>query len=343
MALSTSVSTPYPSFDVRDTAQNANTEIQNLLLEVLPNASPDIQLEIHGLIKQVRALNELLGRTSTHSGFRNLFYKPNALKLLLILDEIKNPLLLIKTNKISLEFLRDFRIDLQKEINASRYSLWQFPLNTLLAIGNIKSAPIKLLCGLLITSSLATVSLMSIAQKIYVVEQSYHAYFRANPSQLQTGAALNQDPPASPPKSNSDILLDNSLVKLDYMFYKNQHIWYALIYAAIAGLLGSVTSILLRIIDFRDNPYSDPWTPFFVGLFKPIIGLLFGIFFCALIMSNTVIKIDFLIDQNQESSALITNKARQDLFIFTCAFIIGFSERFASDLLKKTESKFTDS
>ncbi|MFN5515145.1 MAG: hypothetical protein ACK5CA_10450 [Cyanobacteriota bacterium] len=66
-------------------------------------------------------------------------------------------------------------------------------------------------------------------------------------------------------------------------------------------------------------------------------------FFCALIMSNTVIKIDFLIDQNQENSAFITNKARQDLFIFTCAFIIGFSERFASDLLKKTESNFIDS
>jgi hypothetical protein len=221
MALSTSVSTPYPSFDVRDTAQNVNAEIQNLLLEVLPNASPDIQLEIHGLIKQARALNELLSRASTHTGFRNLFYKPNALKLLLILDEIKNLLILVKTNKISLEFLREFRIDLQKEINASRYSLWRFPLNTLLAIGNIKSAPIKLLCGLLITSSLATVSLMSIAQKIYTVEKSYHAYFRANPSQLKNGAFLNQELPAPDTRPNSDILLDNSLVKLDYMFYKN--------------------------------------------------------------------------------------------------------------------------
>ncbi|MFM7575457.1 MAG: hypothetical protein ACKO5Q_00720, partial [Microcystaceae cyanobacterium] len=68
----------------------------------------------------------------------------------------------------------------------------------------------------------------------------------------------------------------------------------------------------------------------------------FGMFAFSLIGSETLIKFDFINAQSSSAND-INSKARQDLFVFSCSFIVGFSERLASDLLKKSESSIIDS
>lgn len=324
--------------DLRENTKIVNAKIQEALLEVLPIASPAIQLEIHDLIKQVRYLNELLISNKHHHALRFLNKSNEPLQYFFILDEIKNLLVLVKSNKISINFLRKFRIGLQKEINSYRYPISSLFLNTLLSIANITSSPVKLCMGLLITTSITTTLFISIVNKLYSLDAIIHSY----ETKVQQNSLIQKSTSFPSSTSFNTLRTPDNLVDLDNMIHRNKFVWYASSYAAIAGLLGSVASILLRIIDFKDTEYEDPLTPFFVGLFKPLIGLLFGIFIFTLITSNTLIKIDFLASQEQSKSAFISAKARQDLLIFSCAFLIGFSERFASDLLKKTGSSIIE-
>jgi hypothetical protein len=188
----------------------------------------------------------------------------------------------------------------------------------------------------------AIIALVLSAQEIYKLDVG----LLENHLEQQTNIVTSAPPSASPlpsPKRSDNLV---SPIKRNN---PSRRILYSLVYAATAGVLGSVASILLRIIDFRDQQYDDPFIPFFIGLCKPLIGLILGIFSFSLISSNTVIKIDFLITQdnnsstlNDDSSTSIENNIRHNLFIFSCAFLVGFSERFASDLLKKTESSIIE-
>jgi hypothetical protein len=181
----------------------------------------------------------------------------------------------------------------------------------------------------------AIIALVLSAQEIYKLDVG----LLENHLEQQTNIVTSAPPSASPlpsPKRSDNLV---SPIKRNN---PSRRILYSLVYAATAGVLGSVASILLRIIDFRDQQYDDPFIPFFIGLCKPLIGLILGIFSFSLISSNTVIKIDFLITQDDDSSTSIENNIRHNLFIFSCAFLVGFSERFASDLLKKTESSIIE-
>ncbi|MFM7189198.1 MAG: hypothetical protein ACKOX2_00065 [Microcystaceae cyanobacterium] len=162
-------------------------------------------------------------------------------------------------------------------------------------------------------------------------------------SRLQTTAPIVSPLPSPAPKTESSASASPLTPSpKGTIFSRNEHIWYELVYAAMAGVLGSVASILLRIIDFHNQNYDDPLIPFFIGLLKPLIGLIFGMFAFSLIGSETLIKFDFINAQSSSAND-INSKARQDLFVFSYSFIVGFSERFASDLLKKSESSIIDS
>ena len=198
---------------------------------------------------------------------------------------------------------------------------------------SVRSVPFKIFLGLSMTTFLSIIALKFSAQEIYRFDDNLHQKSSQKEAIISKPLSQANSPAPIPSGSYSENLKSSSDT-----INPNRHIFYGLVYAATAGVLGSVASILLRIIDFRDQKYDDPLIPFFIGFFKPLIGLIFGIFIFSLISSNTLIKIDFMITQDQNSSSLITNKARQDLFIFSCAFLVGFSERLASDLLKKSES-----
>jgi hypothetical protein len=314
-----------------------NAEIRQTLIEILPVLSPELQVEIANLVHQVHHINYLVNKKNKYWLIGKI--KPNneSTKYALLLEEIKNILLISKSDKISTESIREFRLNLEQEVNADRYFFWGHILNFLTYIYYIKSIPFKISLGLLVTTFMAIVALGFSAKEIYRFDMIL------NEKNIEQNTNISVPTLKSP--SNSEVLPINSEKKIaisDNTIHPNRHIWYSLVYSATAGVLGSIASILLRIIDFQGQKYDDPLIPFFIGLFKPLIGLIFGIFIFSLISSDTFIKIDFLIASDKNSSSLITNKARQDLFVFSCAFLVGFSERFASDLIKKSESSLIE-
>ena len=326
MITSTSVKKP-------DDVNALNADIREILLEVLPIISPELQLELTNLVQQIHHLNYLIYKKSNSWKIGWFIFNNDPTKFILLLEEIKYILLMAKTNKVGVDALREFRINLAKEINNDRYFLWGHILNGFSYIYSVKSVPFKIFLGLSMTTFLSIIALKFSAQEIYIFDANLHQKSSQEEALISKPLPQANSPVPIPSSSYSEQLKSPSDT-----INPNRHIFYGLVYAATAGVLGSVASILLRIIDFRDQKYDDPLIPFFIGFFKPLIGLILGIFIFSLISSDTLIKIDFLIAQDQNSSSLITNKARQDLFIFSCAFLVGFSERFASDLLKQTES-----
>jgi hypothetical protein len=319
-----------------DNVNILNANIREVLIEVLPVVSTELQLEITLLMRQIHNINYLIDKKNSFLVISYFKFNNKQTKFILLLEDIKSMFIVLKTNKVSVESIREFRINLEKEINCDRYLFWGNILNLFIHIYYIKSIPFKIFIGLSVTSFLAIIALMLSTQEIYKLDVD----FRRNHLEQQTNIVTSAPIPASPlpsPNRSDDLVSSNKKNSL------SRHILYSLVYAATAGVLGSVASILLRIIDFRDQQYDDPLIPFFIGLCKPLIGLIMGIFIFSLINSNTIIKIDFLITQDnnsitQNNNSLLENNIRQNLFIFSCAFLVGFSERFASDLLKKSES-----
>jgi len=96
-----------------------------------------------------------------------------------------------------------------------------------------------------------------------------------------------------------------------------------LIMVGISGGVGSIVSIMVRIQDFVPATTTEPSILFFVGFFKPIIGMAFALFIFAVLNAKIIpISID---------------KAAEVYFFMALSFVAGFSERFAKDIVTKVE------
>jgi hypothetical protein len=104
------------------------------------------------------------------------------------------------------------------------------------------------------------------------------------------------------------------------------------IVVALAGALGSIISILIRLDEYKDSDYKGCSAPILVGFAKPLIGTAFGLFLFTIINSNIlpIIKVPDL-GSTQQSSDI------RYYFFFSVAFIVGFSERLAKDIIERTE------
>ncbi|WP_051035340.1 hypothetical protein [Crinalium epipsammum] len=101
-----------------------------------------------------------------------------------------------------------------------------------------------------------------------------------------------------------------------------------LILSAIAGATGSVVSILTRIEQYRNEEYGDTLLPIFIGGFKHVIGAFFGILVFALV-NSTLLPISITRDDARPATKWFA--------FLAIAFVIGFSERFAKDIVSQTE------
>jgi hypothetical protein len=88
---------------------------------------------------------------------------------------------------------------------------------------------------------------------------------------------------------------------------------------------GSVLSMATRLTNAETKFYdvNDHRVLFLTGFFKPIIGVIFSIFISALVMSG-FIPLNINTDNDKYLFAII-------------GFLSGFSERFAKDIISKTE------
>lgn len=90
----------------------------------------------------------------------------------------------------------------------------------------------------------------------------------------------------------------------------------------IAAAAGGIASIATRLNQFSGKYDARNTELFFTGFFKPLVGVAFGLFFCALI-SGEFLPIKITKNEN--------------LFFVSIAFLAGFSERFARDMVGRAE------
>jgi hypothetical protein len=101
-----------------------------------------------------------------------------------------------------------------------------------------------------------------------------------------------------------------------------------IVMVGIAGAVGSIISIMVRIQDFDRGSTPDPASQVFIGAFRPVIGIGFALF------GYLVVKAGIL---------PIGVPAEQAPYFFaSLAFICGFSERLANDLVAKSEQTLSD-
>jgi hypothetical protein len=96
---------------------------------------------------------------------------------------------------------------------------------------------------------------------------------------------------------------------------------------ALAGLLGSVVSIMVRIRDFDVDGTTEATQDsvlFFTGFFKPVIGVAFAWFVYALISSQFI-------------SMTIPQPPADSYLFMALSFLAGFSERLARDVVVAAE------
>jgi hypothetical protein len=105
-----------------------------------------------------------------------------------------------------------------------------------------------------------------------------------------------------------------------------------LLLCAIVGSIGSIISIFLRLNEYDNEKYTDDLLPVLIGAFKPMIGAVFGMFVFAL-TSSSFLPGTININKNDENTT-------RWFSILSIAFVVGFSERFAKDIVSQTEKIF---
>lgn len=113
----------------------------------------------------------------------------------------------------------------------------------------------------------------------------------------------------------SDLTSNNNILGVDVSL---------LIMVSLAGAIGSIVSIMVRLHEFSNKREVDPSVLFFTGFFKPVVGAAFAMFVLSVIKAGLIpVKI---------------NPEVENYFYLALGFVSGFSERFAKDIASKTES-----
>jgi hypothetical protein len=138
------------------------------------------------------------------------------------------------------------------------------------------------------------------------------------------GKAINEYPSPQELKNTEKRVTDN----LKQLFDNSS----LLIMVAFAGAFGSIVSIFIRLDQYKTTDYKGSATPILVGFSKPLIGTAFGILVFAMINSNII---TFPILQGSGTSE--SNSNNKYFVFFTLAFLFGFSERLANDIVRRAE------
>ncbi|MBF0370646.1 MAG: hypothetical protein HQL52_14435 [Magnetococcales bacterium] len=135
--------------------------------------------------------------------------------------------------------------------------------------------------------------------------------------------------------------------------YWTQEGWVYLV-VGMSGSVGAVTSVLVRIREIVASEDADPLTPFLTGFVKPLIGLSFAVFVAFAIQSQVIpITPPELVNSSAVTQPASSSDSMEPVnlpspkksdpinFYIAISFVVGFSERFARDLISKVESTHT--
>ncbi|HIK06366.1 MAG TPA: hypothetical protein IGS40_16895 [Trichormus sp. M33_DOE_039] len=201
------------------------------------------------------------------------------------------------------------RRNIQYSIDETDNPIGGFWKNSLLKIVHLGSTPNKLMVGLFMALPLYLGIGFS---SVFVI--NYLSQFVGN---IPPGSSVNGQSKVNMIMSREDL---NTLVLL------------ALV--GSAGALGSIISILTRIEEYQNKDYDDSILPIVIGACKPLIGASFGILLFT-ISCSTISPLQITQNANQQNTKGFT--------FFSLAFIVGFSERFAKDIISRTESSMSGS
>jgi len=99
---------------------------------------------------------------------------------------------------------------------------------------------------------------------------------------------------------------------------------------AAAGALGGMISIMTRLDKFAAAASVDSWLLFFTGFFKPIIGMGFALLIFA------ILRCEFI-----TVGGMHQGSEQYHHLSLVLAFIAGFSERFAQDIVVTVENSIS--
>ena len=98
---------------------------------------------------------------------------------------------------------------------------------------------------------------------------------------------------------------------------------YQLALVAIAGALGAVVSVATRLRDLTRLEAVDAQMLLYTGFFKPLIGISFALFVYVALNSGIL--------------SVTIAEGKENFFFAAVAFVAGFSERLAKDVISRVE------
>jgi hypothetical protein len=222
------------------------------------------------------------------------------------LDYIQMALESLLQKQPSVCLSKKIRQNIQYSIHESDNSIRGSCKNFYLNIVHLGSTPTKLVAGLVLALPLYLgIALSSISALTYL------SHFVETTLSNKSASSLSERAKKPITMSSENF---NTLVLL------------ALV--GSAGALGSVISILTRIEEYQNREYDDSILPMVIGACKPLIGASFGILLFT-ISCSTMSPLQISQSANTESTKGFT--------FFSLAFIVGFSERFAKDIISRAE------
>lgn len=234
----------------------------------------------------------------------------------------------IKSVKVALIFMltmKQEKIVLAKHI---RHNLEYF-INSKTCLGFIKtffkqavrgwSAPTKILLGLAIAMPIYSI----VIPGAFIVTVALTTLTKID--LLTEGLKNDISVPNSPRVLNQKVKDQPSQTQL---FFERSTL---IMVAGFAGTFGSIISILIRLKKYQDSDYKGSAAPILVGFAKPLIGTAFGILVFTIINSNIISTIQVPKSQELEDTNI------KYYFFFSIAFVVGFSERLADDIIQRAE------
>ncbi|MCC5610497.1 hypothetical protein LC612_28045 [Nostoc sp. CHAB 5834] len=257
---------------------------------------------------------------------------------------IKNTLYIILENEKYIEIAKELRHEIEYFLNTRQFFL---------GLGSIKNffkrsirdflTPTKVLVGLAMVIPVYSIGIPLVLTGATaltitpdIITFSVYRIMRIATGQAPSEEVLKKTEDKIIAKLSSSSLFDNSSL---------------IIMVAFAGAFGSIVSIFIRLDQYKDPDsgdsaapianykgsaapiadYRGSAAPIIVGFAKPLIGTAFGILIFAIINSNII---SFPIFQGKGSDQ---NSDAKYFFFFTLAFLVGFSERLANDIVRKAE------
>lgn len=227
------------------------------------------------------------------------------------IDFIEVAILALFQKRPNLCLAKRIRRQIEYAVHESFHPIRGAVKNSILKVVHLGATPSKVLLGMAVALPLYLSALFGSINTLTEANST-------NPSTVRIDSTSRFETLNSPAK--------NSLMSVETFA--------VLTLVASAGALGSVISILTRIEKYQNKDYDDSMLPIFIGAAKPLIGASFGVLVFTLICAN--------ISPIQLSPNANTPETKGFTF-FSLAFLIGFSERFAHDIVSRAETSFSAS